>query len=531
MQSARPHGLGPLSKVLRQDVLERKIWLRTNARNFSQDGAMGATCERARNRASFRLGGAHDALWKSKGDELSRSEGSRALFDEVCGLSRGWISLLCWLFSGQGPSNLEEGPLDGHKEMERKGCGLSFKGDSAKILPDMFVYCREILEDSPSEKLLDAINQEGCDASCLSDAINIVNPNADFCLLVENAKQFMLEEWEKFESCLQKEIILCDGKEFIHLTDFSTYPVTKGKITRRFRKLKESYLHCFSSNVCKKHQKGDCNLVPKHIAFLFYLGLLLDNQQEDPQNIFKPEPEPHPPPFPLQSVSTIENLNKAEELEEELIDLALEEKESANLNVALFRAQRIVDEPTEDVPITETSLTLVHLPYFHLNGKDYITLHSIQRLFNIREDYCLAIISEASQVAKDFVDIEGESKEEFPLDLETSSQRFLEAPNAFEFCLKRVAEEEPVLKDEDFEATLVELGIGKFGRNIEEPNKIDSDLGKKIALERRLSYWMKIIFWEELEVQGPHPNTLGILLSITCQSWTKMYFVLFIANF
>ncbi|MCO5583885.1 hypothetical protein L7F22_037801 [Adiantum nelumboides] len=91
---------------------------------------------------------------------------------------------------------------------------------------------------------------------------------------------------------------------------------------------------------------------------------------------------------------------------------------------------------------------------------------------------------DTSQVAKDFVDIEREYKEEFlALDLETSNQKFLEAPYAFGLCLKRVAEEEPVLKDEDFEARLVELEIDKFGRNIVEPNKISSDMGAKINLE------------------------------------------------
>ncbi|MCO5598363.1 hypothetical protein L7F22_052458 [Adiantum nelumboides] len=184
-----------------------------------------------------------------------------------------------------------------------------------------------------------------------------------------------------------------------------------------------------------------------------------------------------------ESVSIIENLDKVEELKEEPIDLALEEKESANLDGTLFRAETIVDEPTKDVPVTETSLTLVHLPSFYLNGKDYITLHSIQSLFNIR-DYCLAAIAEASQVAKDFVDIEGESKEEFLApDLQTSNEKFLEALDAFEFCLKRVVEEEPALKDADFEARLVELGIDKFGRNVLKPHKINADLGAKINLE------------------------------------------------
>ncbi|MCO5615157.1 hypothetical protein L7F22_069446 [Adiantum nelumboides] len=230
-------------------------------------------------------------------------------------------------------------------------------------------------------------------------------------------------------------------------------------------------------------------------------------------------------------------------LKEEPVDLALEEKESANLDVALFRAKTVVDEPIEDVPVTETSLTLVHLPSFHLNGKDYITLHSIQSLFNIREDYCLAAIAEASQVAKDFVDIEGESNEDFlALDPETSNQKFLEAPNSFEFCLRRVAEEEPALKDVDFKAMLVELGIEKFGRNVIEPDKINVDLGAKINLEHegqiKADELQKIELLDEDNFLGraggsraTSKYTSHALILITCQSLTKMYFVLFFPNF
>ncbi|MCO5601195.1 hypothetical protein L7F22_055314 [Adiantum nelumboides] len=190
------------------------------------------------------------------------------------------------------------------------------------------------------------------------------------------------------------------------------------------------------------------------------------------------------PPFSFQSVSTIEKLDKAEELKEETIDLALEEKESANLDVALFRAQTVVEEPIGDISISKTSLTLVHLPSFHLNGKNYITLHSIQSFFNITEDYFLVSIVEASQVAKNFVDIEGKSKEEFlALDLETSNHKFFEAPYAFDLFLKRVVKEVSAFKDEDFKATFVGLGIDKFGRNVVEPNKINSHMSAKINPE------------------------------------------------
>ncbi|MCO5613316.1 hypothetical protein L7F22_067592 [Adiantum nelumboides] len=257
--------------------------------------------------------------------------------------------------------------------------------DSTSDLP---AGLTEILEESPSKKLLDAIIQEGCDTSFWTDAISIVNPSVDFYLLVQNATQYIFEEWQKFELSLQMETIKIDD-----------------------------------SLTTSENESQQTSEVDQTLSF--------------------------------QSVSTIENLDKAEELQEEPIDLAPEEKESANLDVALFRAEIVVDEPTEDVPP-----------------------------FQLREDYCLAAIAEASQVAKDFVDIEEESKEELlALDLETSNQKFLEGPYAFEFCLKRVAEEEPALKDADFEARLVEHGIGKFGRNVLAPYKINDDLGAKINLE------------------------------------------------
>ncbi|MCO5609263.1 hypothetical protein L7F22_063487 [Adiantum nelumboides] len=205
----------------------------------------------------------------------------------------------------------------------------------------------ELLEESPSKKLLDAIIQEGCDANCFSYAINMVKPNVDSCLMIENAKEYMLEEWQEFEGCLQKGSLVYDGKEFVHLRDFTLDPVIKSKITRKFRKLKDNYLHFLPSNICLKHQKVGCNLVRKPIAFLFYLNLLIDSQPKKSQSASEGNP-----PFPFESVSTIKNLDKAEELKEEPIDFVLEEKKSANLDVAFFRAQTVVDEPIEVLSIS-----------------------------------------------------------------------------------------------------------------------------------------------------------------------------------
>ena len=80
----------------------------------------------------------------------------------------------------------------------------------------------------------------------------------------------------------------------------------------------------------------------------------------------------------------------------------------------------------------------------------------------------MAIIAESSKVADEFIDIGGEPQEEFlALDLETTNDKFIEAPDALALCIRKSEEEKPTLKDEDFEERLVELGIDYFGRGVQ----------------------------------------------------------------
>ena len=96
-------------------------------------------------------------------------------------------------------------------------------------------------------------------------------------------------------------------------------------------------------------------------------------------------------------------------------------------------------------------------------------LPHIQKLYNLREDYCLAIIAEGCDIAEGFIDIENEHKEEFlKLDTETSNKNFLEAPDALAMCLAKSIGEPPALKDEDFERRLEDLGVATFGREEKE---------------------------------------------------------------
>src|SRR5262249_38263560 len=154
---------------------------------------------------------------------------------------------------------------------------------------------------------------------------------------------------------------------------------------------------------CPMHKKP-CNLVPKHIVFLFFLFVKVGDIDKCEE--LEGEAVTGPP-----SVATISQIADVEVFDE--IDTNAEAKESASLDVALFKAQTINEDISEDVELTEASTTVPSLPFFHVNGKDFILIHHIQCLFNMREDYCLATIPESSVVAKDFVDIEEEPHEEF----------------------------------------------------------------------------------------------------------------------
>ncbi|MCO5606635.1 hypothetical protein L7F22_060823 [Adiantum nelumboides] len=126
MQPVRPHGLGPLSEVLRQGVLGRKVWLRTSARIFFQDGAMGTTCERARNNAPFRLGGAHDALWRAMRASSLDLRGAGQFPMEFAGCLGDGTRCYAGCSVGKARQILKKGHWMGSEGKKCSGCGLRF---------------------------------------------------------------------------------------------------------------------------------------------------------------------------------------------------------------------------------------------------------------------------------------------------------------------------------------------------------------------------------------------------------------------
>ncbi|KAI5063467.1 hypothetical protein GOP47_0022014 [Adiantum capillus-veneris] len=92
----------------------------------------------------------------------------------------------------------------------------------------------DILEESSSEKLLDAILKTGRETNIFADAAKMFNTHFEISFIIEHSKDTVLEAWIEFENSIMDQILLVEDKQYAHLIEFSKDVVEKGKILIRF---------------------------------------------------------------------------------------------------------------------------------------------------------------------------------------------------------------------------------------------------------------------------------------------------------
>lgn len=364
----------------------------------------------------------------------------------------------------------------------------------------------EITFDSPSEKLLEFLLKAGCGTEILSEAMTMFNPVFDLDILMSHLRVPLSTEFQNFDDFIQGQIFNLDNKDYVHLTAVAKEAKEKSQITKKFRKLNSNVYNKPSHLLCPIHQNQPCNLVQKSLAFLFFLYLDVDLKQGKSEDVCHASVD--------ENVVILSELEKDEVARlEEPFDEENEKEASSNLDVSLFKAETVLENnfSPPDEPITEKSMIVSTLPFFHINGKDFVLLNHIQSLFSLREDYCLGIVAEGCDVAKGFIDIEEQKKDEFlALDLNTTNDSFIEANSALTLCLERVSEEPPTLKDEDFEDRLVQLGVQNFGR--ESFFKQSSEGGKDVKEKKVMKAHSSLdLFKESILAEDENPKVTALL--------------------
>ncbi|MCO5569742.1 hypothetical protein L7F22_023457, partial [Adiantum nelumboides] len=269
------------------------------------------------------------------------------------------------------PMVVKESP----KSVKESGQGMESVKASPKSVKDSPMGRKEIVEESPSEKLLDSVLEDGGDMDTYSEALEVFNSR--FCLssALLRLKDLLANEMVQFENAIDGHCFQVGDISYCHLTDFTKIPTEKAKISKRFGSFSKKSFFCAPVNIACQVHKKPCNLVSKDVAFIFYLFLKCDGQDkgQDP-DIFTGKEDANT----NVNAITLLQLEKEEILEEEEIDVQAEERESANFDVAEFKAATIVDEPTGLIEVFEASMTVPTLPFFYVNEKDYIPLYFIQ---------------------------------------------------------------------------------------------------------------------------------------------------------
>ena len=174
-----------------------------------------------------------------------------------------------------------------------------------------------------------------------------------------------------------------NGTHYIHLTSIgSKNSRSRRAIARRIQFLPSSATLVLEA--CPFH-KGTCRVVEKHATFLCYLSSLGNTEEE---KVLRDEF--HFDRTPAQ---------KKEEEDTEIENIRLTEEEKKRIRfISIKELQRVNDDA-----LIDSDVPLAALPVFTILEKEYVLLHDIQVLFNLREDYCLALIAQQKEEEQDWV--------------------------------------------------------------------------------------------------------------------------------
>ncbi|MCO5566650.1 hypothetical protein L7F22_020327 [Adiantum nelumboides] len=142
------------------------------------------------------------------------------------------------------------------KSVKESGQGMESVKASPKSVKGSPMDRKEIVKESPSEKLLNSVLEDGGDMDTYSEALEIFNPR--FCLssALLRLKDLLADEMVQFENAVDGHCFQLGDISYCHLTDFTKIPTEKAKISKRFGRFSKKSSFCPPINIaCQVHKK------------------------------------------------------------------------------------------------------------------------------------------------------------------------------------------------------------------------------------------------------------------------------------
>lgn len=283
------------------------------------------------------------------------------------------------------------------------------------------------------------------------------NPQFSLSDILKQCHEYIQEEHVEFERIISALELDVEGTLFVHLSCFGSKNSSSRKVFQR-RLVLLPPNDCLLISNCP-HHKGECRIIEKNTAFLLYLQTLTNTKEES----FSLGRQPSPCNDVLEDV---------DETKEKTLALSFER--------VSYKSTTIAEVPVKEESLLNNDIPIPALPSFIIENKEYILLHDIQVIFNLREDYTLRVIAQALEDEKEWV-------LEDPV-LGSLDCNF-DPKNALELCFNEAKQYEKSLPtEEDFQDT--QFSLNHHTQSLDElVNASEPEEPKDVLKESSIDIW------------------------------------------
>ena len=270
------------------------------------------------------------------------------------------------------------------------------------------------------------------------------------------------DHWQWWNSHQRREI-------FLHINEIAPLDPLRNKLNRYIAKVSEDK-KVFGRR-CTIHNKK-CRLVNFHHNFIYYLHVLLEDVSDA-----------------IEGEETLASEDDDDDIGEP-INLAEEKDLSKQFDIDALKKENTVVSTDEEYALTEEDEVLPTpiLPIFPIGDSQYVLLSDIQASFNIREDYCLAIVAQNLQEDNEFLDPELDKYT--LLHSNVKDIEFHSAAKALQLIYKDDLNYERILPSvEDFYAMQEKLKITNLGR--QEFNVVQVASSSSAVADTSINLWKR----------------------------------------